>query len=321
MALILTAFDLVVRVDALSAGCERFAESVPNPTFCTDGRIARASFMVEEDRRCFASSLAVPAEAIGLADKRTCSVNVAWLECGRYAGVDAVWVRGEPPEPLVVPVRWKPGELSFGTAEEMAQQMEYLGSENGVEVYLDRRTGQKRYTGRTRPSLDPAEAKRLDALRSEASVLVGRSLLGHGPLGFLEKRRLRRGIALLEQITAVVPDHWPSHWTIGMSWRRLGEEEAALTSLRRAYELEKTNPDVGRECAGQCFRLGLGRRGCVSAASCTLASRTTSACTPTWPSRYSSAGTSTRRWTWRARRFSGRRTTRSRRTSWTTSAR
>jgi hypothetical protein len=54
MALILTAYDLVIRVDALPGGVESFGRAVPNSTFCTDGRIARASFMVEGDRGRFA---------------------------------------------------------------------------------------------------------------------------------------------------------------------------------------------------------------------------------------------------------------------------
>jgi tetratricopeptide (TPR) repeat protein len=241
-------------------GIEWFAHAVPNTSFCSDGRIARASFMVEADRARFASSLGIPATAMALVDKRTCSTDAAWLACGRYAGVAAVWILGEPPEPLVVPIGWSPAELAFHSPEEMGH-LEYLGREKNVDVYRDRRTGQKLYAGRTGPSLDPAEAKRLEALRTEARALVSPSILGQGALGFFEKRRLSKGVALYEQIIAAVPDHWQSHWTIGMCRRRLGEEEAALASFRRAYELEKQNPDVGRECAGQCFRLGLGEEG------------------------------------------------------------
>lgn len=252
---------MVVRADALPGGVERFAQAVPNATFCSDGRIARASFMAEDDRRSFAAGLGLPEAAMAFADARTRSVDATWIACGRYAGVDAVWLQGESPEPLVVPVRWTPSELSFLSRQELQEHLEHLGTEDGVEVYRDRRTGQRVYAGRTRPALATGEAARLEALRKEANALVQPFVLGQGPLGFFEKRKVRKGIARFEQILAAVPEHWQSHWIIGMSLRRLGEEEGALASFRRAHAIERSNPDVGRELAGQLLRLGLAEEG------------------------------------------------------------
>ena len=45
-----------------------------------------------------------------------------------------------------------------------------------------------------------------------------------------------------------------------MSLRALGEEEGFLP-LRRAYELNPGQPDVGREYAAQCMRLGMAEEG------------------------------------------------------------
>jgi Flp pilus assembly protein TadD len=50
-------------------------------------------------------------------------------------------------------------------------------------------------------------------------------------------------------------------WTLGMSLRALGEEEAALPRLRHAYELNPGQPDVGREYAAQSMRLGRAEEG------------------------------------------------------------
>ena len=143
MALVLTAFDLVVRTADLPAGIEAFAGAVPNGTFCSDGTLARASFMTADDREQFAAGLGLPPAALARADKHRQASDAPWLECGRYAGTDAVWLRGGPREPLVVPVRWRPVAIAFQSAEEMQEHLEYLGRDGNVEVYRDRRTGQK----------------------------------------------------------------------------------------------------------------------------------------------------------------------------------
>src|SRR3954464_8240103 len=106
MALILSGYDLIVRISDLPGGLPSFGSSLPNVLFCSDRQIASASFMVETDCDEFAKRLQVPSTALARAYKHTLSVDVEWLECGRYAGVDAVWLRGVTPEPLVVPVAW-----------------------------------------------------------------------------------------------------------------------------------------------------------------------------------------------------------------------
>src|SRR3954470_19348371 len=113
MALVLTAFDLVVRTADLPGGVEAFARAVLNSTFCTDGSLARASFMDAADREQFAASLGLPPAALARADQHRQAADAPWLECGRYAGTDAVWLRGGPREPLVVPVHWRPGAITF----------------------------------------------------------------------------------------------------------------------------------------------------------------------------------------------------------------
>jgi tetratricopeptide (TPR) repeat protein len=213
--------------------------------------------MTAGDREQFAAGLGLPPAALGRADLHRQAVDAAWLECGRYAGTDAVWLRGGPREPLVVPVRWRPGAIAFHSGDDIDAHLEYLGRDGNVEVYRDRRTGQKIYAGRTQPPPpSPAEQERLEGLRVRANELVGPFLTRQEKPGFFEKRTIRKGVALFEEALAAVPDHWPMLWTLGMSLRALGEEEAALPRFRRAYELNPGQADVGREYAAQCMRLG-----------------------------------------------------------------
>ena len=261
MALVLTAFDLVVRTADLRGGVEAFARAIRNDTFCTDGILAKASFMNAGDREQFAASLGLPPGALARVDQHRQAADAAWIECGRYAGTDAVWLRGGPREPLVVPISWRPGAIAFHSGDEMQEHLEYLGRDGFVEVYRDKRTGQKIYSGRTQPPLSPAEQERLEELRVRANELVGPFLSRREKPGFFEKRTIKKGVALFEEALAAVPDHWPMLWTLAMSLRALGEEEAALPRFRSAYELNPGQPDVGREYAAQCMRLGMAEEG------------------------------------------------------------
>ena len=260
MAVVVSAYDLIVRLDVLGARLADFVEQVPNRTYCGDGRLARVSFMTESDRAHFLATARLPPGSFARADKRTLTADVAWIELGRHAGVDAAWLRGAPRDPLVVPLTWSPDELAFGTAEELQRDYEYIGTEGGIEVYRHKRTGQKVYTGRTRSALSQEDAARLEALLGEANALL-RPLLSKRHPGFFERRRLKKAIALLEQVAAAVPGHGTSRWSLGMALRALGDQARALDELRLAYALCPELPGVGREYAGQCFIVGLADEG------------------------------------------------------------
>ena len=246
MAVILSAYDLVVRVETLGDGMPAFVDSVPNRTFCTDGRIAIVSFMVDDDRSAFLALVKLAPGSFARADLRTRTADADWLEVGRHAGADAVWLRGEPRDPLVIPLSWTPGLVEFTTADEMKKHLAYLGREGNVDVYVDKRTGMKVYTGRTQPQHSPEETDRHQALRRKGGELVGPLLLKR-PLGFFDKRRLKKGMGLLEQVVAANPAEWSALWLLGMGLRALGEHDAALEHLRRAYAIQPRVADVGRE--------------------------------------------------------------------------
>lgn len=51
-------------------------------------------------------------------------LQVDWLEYGRYAGVNAAWLRGASPVALVVPLGWRPDAIHFQATEEIAQHLD-----------------------------------------------------------------------------------------------------------------------------------------------------------------------------------------------------
>jgi hypothetical protein len=266
MALIISAYDLIVRVDALPMSVAEFGRGVPNHTFCTDDHIARVSFMVVNDREHFASRLApvIDRAAIARVDRSSSSVDVPWLERGTHSGVEAVWLRGAPRDPLVVPVGWKPGELVFGTWDDMKQHLEYVGKEGDIDVYIDKRTGKKLYTGRTQRSPSGAQQAQIAELRSESAALlkpIFDKVFGRQDLGFFEKRKLRGAVEVLERILAIDSSDGAAHWTLGMIARSQAEHGKALDHFRQAYASIPRDLDVGREYAGQCFMSGEGEEG------------------------------------------------------------
>ncbi|WP_394830436.1 tetratricopeptide repeat protein [Pendulispora rubella] len=260
MALVVDAFDVVVRVEALPDGVKAFARTVPNATFCTDGVIARASFMNVSDREHFGRRLAgLAPESLACVDRaRGLDAETTWLAFGPYAGVMAVWVAGVSPGPLVVPISWRPDANAHYTQEEAEKYLEYVGTEQGVEVYRDKRTGKKLYTARTRPSVDPEVAAKLEALRKETANEVMPLVVPPRKLGFFETRKVKRAITQFERVLVTLPDDWSTLWFVGMCRRAVARHTEALDAFRRAYAENPGQPDVGREYAIQCMMGGEG---------------------------------------------------------------
>lgn len=78
----------------------------------------------------------------------------------------------------------------------------------------------------------------------------------HRPPGFFLRRRLRKGLRLLDQVAAINPRNYAALWTAGMTARRLGDLEGALGRFRRAHALRPDQPDVAREAAITASHLG-----------------------------------------------------------------
>jgi tetratricopeptide (TPR) repeat protein len=74
--------------------------------------------------------------------------------------------------------------------------------------------------------------------------------------GFMLRRRLRKGIALLQRVVEIKPSNWAAMWMIGMTYRRLGDHASSLAWLKRACEFSGPNPDVPREAGLSAMNLG-----------------------------------------------------------------
>lgn len=266
MSVVIEAFDVVFFVESIErkypGGLAAFRDAAPNNTFCNDGTICKLSFMHEPDRGRFVVAL----DEIGLKHNDGMALVRAdepfendRIRCGLYASVWAAWPIGTSQAPLVVPLNYRPHSIFFHLPEDA--DLEYLGRQNGVETYRDRRTGQKLYKGRTEPQLDRRTLERLEKRHREGTELLQPFVVVDPSFipGFFQKRRIRKGIDILEEVLRALPSHPPALFLIGMALRVLREQDRALEYLRRAYLAFPTNPDIGREYAAQLMILGVGR--------------------------------------------------------------
>jgi Tfp pilus assembly protein PilF len=80
-------------------------------------------------------------------------------------------------------------------------------------------------------------------------------------------RDLQLGIQHLQAVTAYNPSNWNAHWIIGKAYQALRNHQEAYQNFKKAYAIEKGNPNVAREFADSCLQLGYGADAVALAAS------------------------------------------------------
>jgi tetratricopeptide (TPR) repeat protein len=273
VAVVLDGWSVVARrsvVEAkLAGGLVGWFEVAPNRMACADRDLCLVQFMASEDASAFVMKL----DELGLAGERDGAYRdvalvgkdgawthaCSWLRIGRYAGINAVWIDGADPEPLVVPVKWQPNSIINLSNDEAAKRLKFLRRERGLEVWLDTETGKEMYRGRTGPShaMEPEIEARFQAVAEAIKPL----LTFDAPprqLGWFERRRLNKGIRELEAIAS--GDRWRVWWYLGIARRSAGDSEGAFAAFEHAYTANPAHEAIGREFGGQCLALGRGDR-------------------------------------------------------------
>ena len=174
MAVLVEGISVIVRHTTLEAkypgGWQAFATEVPNHTLCSDTEIARVGFMAPNDVESYVSHLETyglrflvdgECDEIAVVDQlRGPTLPCDWLEFGHtcMSGTSnhcaACRLLGSRSDCLYTPEGWVfEGSLSdrpnLVPTSQVDQTMKFLRHENGLDVYLDRRTGKEVYVGRT----------------------------------------------------------------------------------------------------------------------------------------------------------------------------
>lgn len=165
MSVLITGQTLVVRMDRLDAlypgGFKQFRANARNATVHADRFLCAQSFMTPVDIQHALDEL----EALGLAGKEGHAwVDVAlvwqdlgvlgecdWLEFSRLPdGESIAWLKGTDPGGIVRPDGWSNESsraVRYYSPEDQAKYLRYLGSEDGLDVSIDTRTGTRLYLG------------------------------------------------------------------------------------------------------------------------------------------------------------------------------
>ena len=245
MAVLIEGFSVVIRnatvAETYPGGFDAFRADSPNATFCTDEHLCRVGFMMSSDADVFVAQLA----ALGFTPyRKDASEDVAvvsqvdgplkpcrWLQLGRYRGALIAWLAGKPAGDLHATPGWDPDrQLRHLSADEARERLEFVRSEENVDVYRDRTTGEELYVGRTAP-VSGADQAEHDAIYQRACDLVQGLILTHGqgpgPLDPESKKRLDDSIPLFTEVVRINPRNWAAMWLAGKVYQRLGEDERA----------------------------------------------------------------------------------------------
>jgi hypothetical protein len=171
-----------------AGGWAAFAAAVPNHTLCTDGDVARVGFMAPADVEAFVDELTPYGlssngltmrfvidgsfQDIAVVDQqRGLTMPCEWLEFARIPCEDGqiaiCWLNEglrqadgiHPPTgglPVAFPEGWHYArslskQFGFVQSGEEAERLRFLRTEEGLDVFLDLRTGKEVFIGRTKP--------------------------------------------------------------------------------------------------------------------------------------------------------------------------
>lgn len=265
MAVLMEGISVVVRRDAIESrypgGWSAFSQSPPNNTFCADDSLARIGFMNPDDVRAYLTML----ERSGLKFQdegraidcavvdqvRGPTTSVEWLSLGKVdiegREITIAWLGEEYDGGVAFPAGWRPeGALQFVAAEDMDDRMKFLRRENGVDVYLDLRTGKENYMGRPQvegggedSAFIALQAVIHEALEIEAEMEPLKALGDEDALapliGKLKGELLPAALSRTEGETAKMAF---AHFVVGVIHRILAEREKAEHYLKNANRLQ-----------------------------------------------------------------------------------
>ncbi len=274
MAVPIEGYSVLVRNATLVAkypgGVDGYRRDCPNRTFCADELVSRVAFMVPGDADVFVAELAEKgltpyrkgaAEDVALVSQaegplRPCT----WLELSRRGDVTIAWLAGTDRGDVHAPAGWHPDRgARHLSAAEIKQRLEFVRSEDHVDVYRDKTTGQELYVGRT-ASISDQDKARHDGLYQQACGLIkDRIILGNAPPGPLDaqtRKALEDAIGLFVEVVRINPGNWAAMWLLGKVYQRLGDYEPGLAWFARAHRVNPDQPDVAREAAIAAMDLG-----------------------------------------------------------------
>lgn len=261
MAVTIEGYSVVAQKARIQHLLEEQAFAIPNSTTLADEHLWKCSFMAHADAKQFLRTL----EDLGLnvsqgPDSDVVLVNefdraidpyCEWLATATWEKAVIAWRAGTRPDSVVAREGWDPkvGSGLVFHKRTALKHLQFLRLEDKVEVFLDKRTGQELYIGRT--------STPVDALFMTAAAVIRKHFVtaGQPPLTGSAKAEVSKAAEMLEKVVSEAPDWWNAQWFYGKGLLALGNLQLAYQAFRCAYEQEKSVEMIPRELAGACLEL------------------------------------------------------------------
>lgn len=261
MAIPIEGFSVVAQLDRIRPLLDDGSVSPPNSTALADAHLWKCSFMARNDAAKFLATLGQrglnvsqgpdPEAVLASEFDRSVEPYCEWLRLAAREKAVIGWKEGTNPETVTAPAGWDPKVGSGLIFRDPASMhfLEFLRLEDNVEVFLNKKTGEEVYIGRT--------STPVDALFKSAAEIIGKHFVdpGQPALTGAAAAEVSKAVGMLDQVIKETPDWWNAQWFYGKGQIALGNYEAAYRALRRAYQVEKNVEAILRELAGVCLEL------------------------------------------------------------------
>ena len=292
MAVLVEAISVIIRHDSIekhfAGGWQAFLRQVPNSTFCSDPDLVRVGFMSSADVGAFTSVMESHGlvflkngQAVDFAVVNQHSgptVPAPWLEFGKIVKfatsesvemkISACWLLGKSSNEIALPSGWKyeksmSANGTFMAGTEIDENIfKFLRWENGMNVYLDKRTGKEMFLASPDIAGETEEAifTRLRNICSEVLDIDDKSqpLKAAEDLERLAPLFTRLQDELLPAVQQIAKQGGRvmafAHFALGLTLRILDRREEAEQAFRNANELQPGTINTLRElvrCLGE----------------------------------------------------------------------
>lgn len=257
---------VVIRNDALEhvleGGAANFGEIAPNAMSYSDDCLSQASFMSDVDAEEYAKSLELrglsrgaeqPDFVIVHAHDQSVHPPCDWLILFEYDKRLIATLRGNQSRTVIaaaIDEDYDPTSVRHYSAEEIAEQFEFVERKGNLDTYRHKETGELVYHARQTETPDETFSRAFQAiweLRREP---------GTPARAGKDAATLEQPIAELQSLVAKYPDLAKPSLGLGMAWFAVGKVDAARRQLRRAAQLDPKDTIALKELGGVCLDQG-----------------------------------------------------------------
>ena len=173
-----------------------------------------------------------------------------WLLLFEYEQRLIATIRGSDSRTVIaakVDADYDPDAVKHYSAAEIAEKLEFVERNEGIDTYREKATGRLVYHTRKTEHPDEVFAQAFEIiwnLRREPGTQARRGN---------EASTIQATIESLQSIAAKNPDAAKVALALGMAWFAIGKNETAQRQLTRAVDLEPENTIMLKELAGVCL--------------------------------------------------------------------